>query len=496
MSDEVPQCDVLLVGAGIMSATVATLLRELDPTLRVELFERLDRPAGESSHARHNAGTGHAALCELNYTPEKNGTIDITKAVQVMERFEISKQLWGWLVENGALPAPETFIRSVPHLSFVTGEDDARFLRRRHEALGAHPLFSGMEHSEDLAVLRGWMPLVIEGRRDDGPVAATRSHLGTDVDFGAITCGMLAHLERAHRVMPYFSHEVRDVARADDGGWEVEVRDLSLDLDRTFRAKFVFLGAGGGALDLLHESEIEEARGYGGFPVSGLWLVCKNPDVVARHAAKVYAKAKVGAPPMSVPHLDTRFIDGRRELLFGPFAGFSTKFLKEGSYLDLPTSLRLDNLLEMIGAGLHNLPLTRYLLDEVTQSFASRIEALRELVPDARAEDWELEVAGQRVQVIKHDDDDWGRLEFGTEIVSAKDNSLAALLGASPGASTSVSVALDLLLDCFPERMESAAWKSKLEEMIPGYARSLSNEPTLARALRETSHRRLRLDPP
>ncbi len=496
MSDEVSECDVLLVGAGIMSATVGTLLRELDPTLRVELFERLDRPAGESSHARNNAGTGHAALCELNYTPEKNGAIDVSKALHVMECFEVSKQLWGWLVERGALPEPETFIRCVPHISFVTGADDVRFLRRRWEALSASPLFVGMEHTEDLQALRGMIPLVMEGRGTAVPVAATRSRLGTDVDFGAITCGMLAHLERTQAVIPYFSHEVRSIERDDAGGWLVEVRDLSLDLDRTFRAKFVFLGAGGGALDLLHESEIDEARGYGGFPVSGMWLVCRNPDVVARHAAKVYAKAKVGAPPMSVPHLDTRFIDGKRELLFGPFAGFSTKFLKEGSYLDLPTSLHLDNLLEMIGAGLHNLPLTRYLIHEVTQSFAARIESLRELVPDARAEDWTLELAGQRVQVIKHDDHDWGRLEFGTEIVSAKDNSLAALLGASPGASTSVSVALDLLVDCFPERMESAAWKEKLAEMIPSFGRSLADDPVLARALRETSHRRLHLDPP
>jgi malate dehydrogenase (quinone) len=486
--DESAECDVLLVGEGIMSATVATLLAELDPSLRIEIFERLDRVAGESTDAWNNAGTGHAALCELNYTPEKDGRVEAAKAVKVMEAFERSKQLWGHLAEHGELGPPEAFVRSVPHLSFV-GEADVGFLRRRHEALTAYPLFRGMEFSDDRARLAAWMPLVMDGR-GPGQVAATRSTLGTDVDFGALTRGLFQHLSRRFGLAPWLGHEVTRIDRAADGRWLVETASESLGLTRTFRARFVFLGAGGGALELLADSEIEKAAGYGGFPVSGEWLVCTNEALVARHAAKVYGKAAVGTPPMSVPHLDSRVIEGRRALLFGPFAGFSTKFLKEGSYLDLPGSISLTNLLPMLGAGLANLPLTQYLVSEVTKSFDERVEALRAFVPTARADDWERRVAGQRVQIIKRDETTFGRLEFGTEIVSAKDDTLAALLGASPGASTSVQVALDLLADCFPAQLASPSWQAKLRAMIPAW-----DQPPSA-AQRDRSHAQLGLLPP
>lgn len=493
-SNEILDCDVLLVGAGVMSATVAVFLAELDPTLHIEIFERLDRVAGESTDARNNAGTGHSALCELNYTPRTDdGSIDVRKAAHVMECFEVSKAWWGWLAERGALKAPEAFIRSVPHLSFVTGEDDVAFLRARHEALSSHPLFAGMAYSEDHAVLGAWMPLVMRGRAADQPVAATRSLLGTDVNFGELTRGLFAHLRTLRGLEPWLDHDVTSIDRADDGRWLAEIQDRNLGVERRVRAKFVFIGAGGGALDLLADSEIREGEGYGGFPVSGQWLVCKNEEVVARHAAKVYGKAKVGAPPMSVPHLDSRFIDGKKELLFGPFAGFSTKFLKEGSYLDLPLSVSVGNLLPMLSAGIRNLALTRYLVEEVTKSFDERIEALREFVPEADGADWELSIAGQRVQVIKKDPEGGGKLEFGTEIISAKDNSLAALLGASPGASTSVSIAIDLLIDCFPERMATPAWQAKLREMIPSFGTKLADDPALATRMRAEAHRRLRL---
>lgn len=482
-------CDVLIVGAGIMSATVALMLKELDPSLSVEIFERLDHPAGESTHARNNAGTGHAALCELNYTPEReDGTIDVTKAHKVMECFEVSKQFWAWVVEHGAVSHPRSFIRSIPHMSFVTGAKDVSFLKRRHEALVASHLFEDLEYSEDVEVLRKWMPLVMESREVTEPMAATRSLSGTDVNFGELTCAMLGHLARCHRVEPWFRHEVRELEQRADKRWNVVIHDASLDIERKVHAKFVFIGAGGGAIELLERSDIVEGDGYGGFPVSGQWLVCTNDDVAARHAVKVYGKAKVGTPPMSVPHLDARFIDGKHVLLFGPFAGFSTKFLKEGSYFDLARSVTPENLLPMLHAGIHNVPLTRYLLQEVSKSFEERIEALREFMPDARLEDWELSIAGQRVQIIKRDESAGGKLEFGTEIVSAKDNTLAALLGASPGASTSVSIALDLLEDCFPEQMATPAWKAKLREMIPSFGKKLGDDASLTREVRTRSH--------
>lgn len=493
--DGVLDCDAVLVGAGVMSATVATLLTALDPSLKLEVFERLDRVAGESSDARNNAGTGHAALCELNYTPERDGAIDLTKAVKVMECFEVSKQLWAWLAARGSLDPG--FIASVPHVSFVTGAADVDFLRRRHAALVERPLFASLRYADDRAEIARWCPLVLEGRAADEPVAATWSHLGTDVDFGALTRGLFRHLARDHGVTPWLGHDVRAVTRDADGRrWVLTVEDRALGIARRVRAPFVFLGAGGGALPLLDASDIPEGAGYAGFPVSGQWLVCRDPALVARHGAKVYGKAAVGAPPMSVPHLDTRFIDGERALLFGPFAGFSTKFLKEGSYLDLPLSVTLDNLVPLLGAGAANVALTRYLIGQVTQSFEDRIAALRAFLPTARAEDWALTVAGQRVQVIRRDEEDGGRLEFGTELVTAGDRSLAALLGASPGASTAVSVALELLGECFPALLEAAAARGRLAELIPSWGRRLDDDPELLARVRRETHAALGLAAP
>jgi malate dehydrogenase (quinone) len=488
-------CDVLLVGAGIMSATVGTFLKELDPELTIQVVEKLDRVAGESSHARNNAGTGHSALCELNYTsPRGDGSIDISRAIHVMESFEVSKQFWAWLVRERSLAPPTSFIRAVPHLSFVWGEEDVTFLRRRFEALSSCALFHGMKFSENRAELSKWMPLVMQSRDPAQKIAATRSELGTDVDFGELTRGLFAHLARQPGVGVNLGHEVLSLGRDDDGRWLAKITDDEHGRARkTLRARFVFLGAGGGALSLLEKCEIPEGSHYGGFPVSGQWLVCRNPALVERHHAKVYGKAKVGAPPMSVPHLDSRVIEGKRELMFGPFAGFSTKFLKSGSYLDLPLSITPENIWPLISAGIHNVPLTRYLISQVTQTFEDKMSALREFVPEAINDDWELAIAGQRVQVIKKDEHDGGRLEFGTEIVSAADNTIAALLGASPGASTSVSIALDLLADCFPEEMKTPAWQTKLAEMVPSHGKSLSADAALATRARSWSHERLSL---
>lgn len=492
----VEQYDVLLIGAGIMSATVGTLLKALEPTLRIALFERLDHVAGESSDARNNAGTGHSALCELNYTPQRDdGSIDLKKAFTIMEAFETSKQLWASLVERGVLPDPGAFIRPVPHLSFVQGEAEVDFLRARHQALNQSHLFAGMKYSEDPLELARWMPLMMTARPPGQRLAATWSSLGTDVDFGALTRALVAHLAQQPGVRLFLDHHVHELEQDSDGRWLVHVEDESREAPRDVRARFVFIGAGGGALELLAASGIAEGEGYGGFPVSGEWLVCRNPALIERHAVKVYGKAGGGAPPMSVPHLDRRFLEGQPALLFGPFAGFSTRFLKEGSYLDLPGSLTVENLLPLLSAGLHNLGLTRYLLGQVTLTFEDKLGALREFIPDAAAQDWELQVAGQRVQVIKKDEESIGRLEFGTEIVSARDNTVAALLGASPGASTSVRVALDLLADCFPERMESASWQAGLRALFPAWGKKLGDDPALAARVRGWSSRVLKLEP-
>jgi malate dehydrogenase (quinone) len=486
--------DIVLIGAGIMSATLGVLLKELQPELTIEIFERLDIIAGESSDAWNNAGTGHSAFCELNYTPEKeNGNIEINKAVKIAESFEVSKQFWSFLVQQGCIKSPETFIQSVPHMSFVWGENNVQYLKKRQQMLETNNLFKGMEYSEDAAVLKQWIPLVMEGRDAAEKVAATRMESGTDINFGALTRALIGYLEKQDGVQVHLKHEVRDLAQEEDGRWYLKVKNLETGKKRTLHTKFVFIGAGGGSLPLLEKSDIPEGKGFGGFPVSGQWLICKNPAIVEKHAAKVYGKASVGAPPMSVPHLDTRVIDGKKALLFGPYAGFSTKFLKNGSWLDLPRSIKFNNIRPMLAAGLDNLPLTKYLIDQVRQSPEERMEALQAFLPEAKMEDWELEVAGQRVQVIKKHPEHVGILEFGTEVVSAGDGSIAALLGASPGASTAVSIMLELLQRCFPNRLASPQWQNKLKQMIPSYGQKLSESPTLLEHVRSWANAVLEL---
>ncbi len=484
-----PLTDVVLIGAGIMSATLGTLLKELHPGLTVEIIERLDEVAAESSDAWNNAGTGHSAFCELNYTPERpDGSIDISKADKIAEQFELSKQFWSSLVENDTLPDPDAFIHAIPHMSFVWGADNVEYLRKRHAALLHSPLFQGMEFSTDPAQLAEWIPLVMDGRDPTQSVAATRMGLGTDVNFGALTRALFAHLQALPGVKSTLGQEVSSIKRRDDGHtWRLKVKDLKAGTKRTVRARFVFIGAGGGSLPLLEKSGIPEASGFGGFPVSGQWLKCLNPEVVARHDAKVYGKPAVGSPPMSMPHLDTRQINGRQELLFGPYAGFSTKFLKKGSYTDLFRSIELGNIRPLLYAGARNLGLTRYLIGQVLQTPTERIAALREYYPEANPADWQLAVAGQRVQVIKKDKERGGVLEFGTEVVTSADGSIAALLGASPGASTAVAIMFDLVQRCFPEQAATAEWQAKFHELVPSFGQQLAENPALCAAVRQRS---------
>jgi len=477
--------DVVLIGAGIMSATLGMLLKELEPELTIAIFERLDVAAAESSDAWNNAGTGHSAFCELNYTPQKeDGSVDIKKAVNIAEQFEVSRQFWSYLVENNIVSNPHSFIQSIPHMSFVWGEENVDYLKKRYKALQQCHLFKTMEYSEDQEKLKGWMPLVMEGRDASQKVAATHMEMGTDVNFGALSRALFNHLGEMPGVSMHFNHDVRDFKKEDDGTWSIRVKNRETREKQTINTRFVFIGAGGGSLPLLEKTDIPEGKGFGGFPVSGQWLRCNNPEIIEKHRAKVYGKASVGAPPMSVPHLDTRMIDGEKALLFGPYAGFSTKFLKNGSFMDLPLSIKVNNIRPMVSAGLDNIPLTKYLIAQVRQKPEDRLEALREYFPDARMEDWELEIAGQRVQVIKKDPVHGGILEFGTEVVSAADGSIAALLGASPGASTAVSIMLNLLKRCFKEEVETEAWQIKLKKMIPSYGQSLLSNPALCDELR------------
>jgi len=494
MSSNLDVHDVVLVGAGIMCATLGTLLRELDSRLDIRLFERLDSAGAESSDAWNNAGTGHSAFCELNYTPQaEDGSVDVSKALRIAEQFELSKQLWGALIQSGELPDATRFVRKVPHISFVWGERDVAFLRARYQALSRSPLFAGMEWSTDRSVIAEWAPLVMEGRGRSEPVAATRMGIGNDVNFGNLTRSLLYRLNRMDGVSCHFGQEVRDFRYKSDGIWRIKVHDRATGTDSIVRSRFVFIGAGGGTLSLLEATGIPEAHGYGGFPVSGQWLRCTNPEVIARHHAKVYGRASTGAPPMSVPHLDTRWIDGTRNLLFGPYAGFSTKFLKQGSYLDLFASIGIDNIVPMVAAAADNIDLTRYLVGQVLLDPADRMQMLRAYFPDAVDGDWELEIAGQRVQIIKADANRGGRLQFGTEVVTGANGSMAALLGASPGASTAVAIMIELIGRCFPERMERG-WEDGLRQIFPSYGNSLGEDAELCARVRAQSLRRLGLE--
>lgn len=470
------ETDVLVIGGGIMSATLATLLHELDPALRIQLYERLEQPACESSGTLNNAGSGHAALCELNYTPLKaDGSVETSKAMQINREFEMSKEFWAFLSHQRELAKPETFIHSVPHMSWVRGKENVEFLRKRFEALKKISYFKDLEFTDDPAVLREWMPVMMKDRDMAEPMAATRSLSGTDVDYGRLTQLMIQSLSKKGAADAFVQHEVRAFEKQEDGTWRIRIKDLRSGLHKWIHTKFVFIGAGGGSLLLLQQSGVAEAAGYGGFPVSGEFLMYKGSDLSEENFAKIYGQAAVGAPPMSVPHLDTRIIDGEKRLVFGPFAGATMKFLKQGSNLDLMHSIRFGNTGAMLKAGAQNLGLVEYLANQEMQSHEDRMKELRVFLPKAKSDEWELITAGMRVQIIKNHGQG-NVLQFGTEVVTSADGTLSALLGASPGASTSVAAMLKVLENSFSEKMKSESWRAKIRAMIPSYSSALIDE--------------------
>ncbi|MCC2089670.1 malate dehydrogenase (quinone) [Mammaliicoccus sciuri] len=486
--------DVILIGAGILSTTFGSFLKNIEPDWNIKLFERLEQPAIESSNEKNNAGTGHAALCELNYTVEQeDGSIDVERAKEINEQFEISKQFWSYLVKSKAIENPQEFIRPLPHISFVMGIRNVDFLKRRYDALKSLPMFEGLTYTEDHKVLAEWMPLMMQGRNSNEPLAASKINEGTDVNFGELTRKLVKNIEKHENAQVHFRHEVVDFKQLSNSKWEVIVRNLETGKVETHVADYIFIGAGGHAIPLLQKTKIPESRHLGGFPISGAFLVCNNPKVVSEHNAKVYGKEPPGTPPMTVPHLDRRYIQGKESLLFGPFAAIGPKFLKNGSNLDLFKSINTSNVVTMLSSGVKNLSLVKYSIQQVLQRKEDRMKELRRFVPDAKDEDWDIHIAGKRVQVIK-DTEEHGRgfIQFGTEVVNSEDHTVIALLGESPGASTSVSVALEVIEKNFPQYMDK--WESKIKEIIPSYGESLIEDTALLKKTRKQTAEALELN--
>lgn len=486
--------DVILIGAGVLSTTFGSFLKNIEPDWNIKLFERLEQPAIESSNEKNNAGTGHAALCELNYTVEQeDGSIDVERAKEINEQFEISKQFWSYLVKSKAIENPQEFIRPLPHISFVMGIRNVDFLKRRYDALKSLPMFEGLTYTEDHKVLAEWMPLMMQGRNSNEPLAASKINEGTDVNFGELTRKLVKNIEKHENAQVHFRHEVVDFKQLSNSKWEVKVRNLETGKVETHVADYIFIGAGGHAIPLLQKTKIPESRHLGGFPISGAFLVCNNPKVVSEHNAKVYGKEPPGTPPMTVPHLDRRYIQGKESLLFGPFAAIGPKFLKNGSNLDLFKSINTSNVVTMLSSGVKNLSLVKYSIQQVLQRKEDRMKELRRFVPDAKDEDWDIHIAGKRVQVIK-DTEEHGRgfIQFGTEVVNSEDHTVIALLGESPGASTSVSVALEVIEKNFPQYMDK--WESKIKEIIPSYGESLIEDTALLKKTRKQTAEALELN--
>ncbi|GAC66623.1 malate:quinone oxidoreductase [Gordonia soli] len=480
------EADVVLIGGGIMSTTLGAMLAVVQPDWRILLVERADTLASESSGPWNNAGTGHMGLCELNYMPDP---ADGRTPARIARQFHLTRQWWAFLAMSG-LVDPARFVHATPHMDVVFGADDVAYLRERHRTLVGDPLFAELRYSEEPGEIAEWAPLVMRGRSSDEPIAATWHPGGTDVDFGALTTAT-ADIIADNGGEILLRHEVRSLTRTPDGGWIVSGRRTD-DADGhsgrfTIHARrHVFVGAGGLALRLLQRAGLPEVRGYAVLPVGAAFFRCSTPSVVAAHTAKVYGQAAVGAPPMSVPHLDARVVDGRRHLLFGPYATFSTRLLKSGSLTDAFTTLRWRNLPVIAAAMWHNLALIRFLIVQLLATRSRKFEQLRRFLPTAVDGDWELIPAGQRAQLVVPDESAVGAIHQGTELVTSADRSISGVLGASPGASTAVTIMVDVLRTAFPDRW-TTGWEHRIGEAIPDLDRSDWTDDAVRRSFTDTS---------
>ena len=407
--------DALIIGGGIMGATVALMIKLLQPDWKVKLVEQHNRVGLEASNEWHNAGTGHAALCEPNYTPDsKDGkTVEIDKAVATNNKFMTSLAFWSFLVEKSILP-DATFIQPAPHILFVHGEEKREWLKRRVEKLSKLPAFAATEYSEDYDTIQKWSGLLCNGRPRSGGevIAASRHPDGTEVNYGLLTRHLVQSFGELGGDVQLLS-TVTALRQQADKRWLVAVHKADLtDSNQVVRARFVFAGGGGGSLSLLQMAGIPEVQGYGGMPVSGKFLVCQKLDVVEQNLNKVYGPAAVSAPPMSVPHIDFRSLYGKDVIFFGPFAGFSPMLFKvSGTPLDWLATINWHNVLPMAKMAMSNLPLVKYLIKEIFASKGAQLEALREFYPAAKPEDWTMVWAGQRIQIVNPK----GELQFGDE---------------------------------------------------------------------------------
>ena len=482
--------DIVCIGGGVMSVTLAKLLHELDPKIDITIYEKLSSCALESSQSINNAGTGHAGYCELNYTPiNRQQIVNIDRALKINREFEVSLQFWSFLTKKYKSFKPKSFITQVPHISFVKGEKDISFLKKRYEALSKTLSFKGMQFTSKPETIKKWAPLIGEVSTDN--IAMTRAEHGSDVDFESLSHQMLKILSTNKNFAVHVNHEIKSISQAQDKTWDLKIYNAKTKKIILVNAKFIFIGAGGSTIHLLQKSNIKNQIGYGGFPVNGKWLICTKPSLTKKHFSKVYGLAGPKAPPMSAPHLDLRIINGKRELMFGPFAGFTFKFLKTGSYLDLLKSIRFQNILPLLHVFIQNLNLLGYLIKQSSSSYKDKMNALREFYPLADEKDWKLASAGKRVQIIKPFKKIGGKLEFGTEIVWSDDHTLAALMGASPGASTSVYSMLNVIEKSFKERVTSVVWKNKIEKMVPSYNQDLSKRPSLFNKTRLSTYKTL-----
>ena len=298
--------DAVLVGAGIMSSTLALLISEVLPDIKFLIIEKLNAPGSESTGAFNNAGTGHAANCELNYTPlDEKGNLKIDKALSINRSFETSMSLWASLYEAGKIDIKK-FLKFIPHISFVSGQDNISFLKKRFQKMTENPEFIDMEFSTSFDEISSWAPLITKDRNPSTQIAATRIGRGTDINFEALTKEYLSLVSLNKNVEIRYKTELVDLKKIDKKQWELEIS--SEGRKTSIRTGYVFLGAGGKTINYLQKSKIPEAKSYGGFPVSGKWLICEKKDLTEKHNSKVYGKADIGSPPMSVPHLDT--LDG------------------------------------------------------------------------------------------------------------------------------------------------------------------------------------------